>query len=327
MGELAKLFNTESKKFSKKNSKQSLIAYVQKEMLGIKDFNVLAKRLLVLSMSVADADGGTFYLEKDKGLELYLSLNRSLNLEIKPTKSGKKRTIPIYDKKTNKPIRKFATVRAYIDQKSVNIDDMKSPGLELSASKQFDKMHSYKTKSILSVPLISNKTSFGVLQLINANTSEGENAPPFQTEVVEQVESICEVVASLLFGQYQDKIEATAQKEQKAAEKAAEKELQSAGLPSPPTGKQKAMKLLIYAIIIILITIFGYRNRDKIGKMLKPGKSTVQEQKAAKKAPKKLKPLRTSEEAQKVKRKKAILRPTGRYFKAGESDSEPKKRK
>lgn len=138
-------------------------------LIGIKDWNLLLKKIVQEAISITHADGGTLYLSRDSYLEHRIMQNTSLGI----------------DKGANDEVIQFApleicmsNIAAYsaIKCEVVNIKNVYDSGLfDFSGPRKFDHDTGYKTKSMLVFPLMNRRSKVvGVLQLVNALDDHGE---------------------------------------------------------------------------------------------------------------------------------------------------------
>jgi hypothetical protein len=198
MTDIKKLLLTESKKYSSLLKEGDINLYkIKKTLLEERDFDELTNRLLLLTMAITKADGGTFYVLENNNLEINYAYNSTLKMSISPKPSEKKRAIPLFDK-DNEPNYQYNVVKSAVDKITVNFMDIKGKKKESKASKKFDEQHNYKTLSVLSVPLIIDDEVFGVLQLINAQDLKSKTVAPFKRDQQENIESICKTLTPVL---------------------------------------------------------------------------------------------------------------------------------
>ncbi len=135
-----------------------------------RDIDVLLERILEVTIDILHADGGTLYLlSPEYLLKFTIIQNKSLNIKMGGT-SGIPIPFPdipiiINDEPSHN------TIAAYCanTKTSVNIHDVYTvEDFDFSVAKDFDAKTGYRTKSVLSIPLIDhNDIVLGVLQLIN----------------------------------------------------------------------------------------------------------------------------------------------------------------
>lgn len=148
------------------------------------DTGTLLDRILKVAKAMTGADGGTLYrpCEERTSLCFHISINDTLGI-YQGGDSGNPidiASIPLADP-VGKP--NLASVAAYAANvgSSVNIDDVyQAADFNFSAMRAFDARFSYRTQSILTVPMNDHEGSLvGVLQLVNARDQGGVAIRPF----------------------------------------------------------------------------------------------------------------------------------------------------
>ena len=139
------------------------------DILRSKDKTALLNLILTKSMEIASCDAGTLYVLKDDGL--HFMIMKTLSMGIDNGGNGEAIKLP--------PVRlQRSNVCAFsaLEGKVVNIPDVyENTDFDFSGPKNYDKMTGYKTRSMLTVPLMDqNGTVLGVMQLLNAVSSEGK---------------------------------------------------------------------------------------------------------------------------------------------------------
>ena len=130
------------------------------------DLNSTLHQILNYVIETTNADAGTIYLKDNNHLKFNIFQNNSLT---------KKKLIDLDTKLNNidlliKEDSDIIAVESFIQSKIITIDDIyKEKTYNFKEAKKFDEIFSYKTKSILTAPLINYTTneSIGVIQLIN----------------------------------------------------------------------------------------------------------------------------------------------------------------
>ncbi len=140
------------------------IISLDSELNKIQDLDVLLERTLTFARRMIGADAGSLYLKKDSGLQINYSQNDTLQASLKP---GQKLIYSIFTIKINKH-----TMSGYAaaTKEMLNIEDVYNlpEDAPYSYDKTYDEAAGYRTKSTLSIPLVSNQGELlGVLQLIN----------------------------------------------------------------------------------------------------------------------------------------------------------------
>jgi HD-GYP domain-containing protein (c-di-GMP phosphodiesterase class II) len=140
------------------------------EIYHLKDLDTLLQRILFETRRFVNADAGTIYLAAKGHLFFYFVQNDTL------FKTERAKDKYIYSQ-ARLPINK-QSLAGYValTGQSLLIDDVYDikSDVTYSFNPTFDKKSSYKTKSILMVPILTrNDTLLGVIQLINAKDGEG----------------------------------------------------------------------------------------------------------------------------------------------------------
>lgn len=135
------------------------------------DFDTFLHRLLKQTKAVLNADAGTIYIFEDDYLKFRVFQNDSLEYQTiyEQYKSLKNSKLHIFDEDKYLAVKSFNSGKILI-AKNIDVsfnDDFKGV-------KEFDKKFNYKTKSIITTPIINQFTheKIGVLQLINKKNNE-----------------------------------------------------------------------------------------------------------------------------------------------------------
>ena len=154
----------------------------------------LLEMILESAIEIIHADGGTLYtLTQENTLKFSIIRNSSLNIrlggggadpinfpEIPLFKDGKQNTNAI------------ASYCA-LTKKTINVEDAyTAEGFDFSGAKAFDEKNSYRTRSVLAVPLVNHEGKvLGVLQLINCLNDAGQPSKfdDFAVKVAESLAS------------------------------------------------------------------------------------------------------------------------------------------
>ncbi|MBP3470334.1 MAG: HD domain-containing protein [Lachnospiraceae bacterium] len=143
-------------------------------------------------MKFTNADGGNLYIEDRGRLKQLTFVNRSLGL---------------YRGRGGEPIDNVEidinshNLMAYTASHKVNLniaDIYKEKKFEVLSIKEFDVVHNYRTKSLLTVPIFEQgKSVLGVMQLTNCMDDDG-NVIPFPEPYVKMVNSLTAQMAMAL---------------------------------------------------------------------------------------------------------------------------------
>ena len=140
----------------------------------IKDLDSLLESILYEARKFVNADAGTLYLVAEGKLFFSYVQNDTLS----PVKDGSNKYL---SESLSLPIDR-TSIAGYtaLTGEALLIDDVYDihSGVSFSFNPSFDKKSSYRTKSLLVVPLLTREGStLGVLQLINAKDGRGESVP------------------------------------------------------------------------------------------------------------------------------------------------------
>ncbi|ABK44365.1 metal dependent phosphohydrolase [Magnetococcus marinus MC-1] len=163
--------------------------------------DALLEQILVTVQDLSMADGATLYLmtESRDALEFAIMRTRSLGLAY----GGTTGTPPPYPNLSlyanDKPTHHLIAVECAHRGVTLNIADAyKVDQLDFTGTRDFDEQNHYRTQSVLNIPLKGHHEEVvGVIQLINAQTPEG-NCVPFSAEVQADVERFAAQTALLV---------------------------------------------------------------------------------------------------------------------------------
>ncbi len=133
--------------------------------------DILLEKILTLTKRITKADGGTLYIKSrdEQRLEFKVVQNDTLNIRLGGT--GAKLNwpdLPIY-KEDGSLNNQMVAVVCSNEKRIININDVyTTTKYKFDGTKEFDKKTSYRSKSMLVIPLINHEDEvIGVLQLIN----------------------------------------------------------------------------------------------------------------------------------------------------------------
>lgn len=159
-------------------SRLDKLTEIARSLSGERDLTKLLELIMRSATEVTNADGGTLYRTTEDGHALTFDLvtNTTLDLHFGGT-SGKQANFPpmrLYSD-DGKPNDKSVVAHAALTRKSVRIDDAyTAQGFDFVGARKFDEANHYRSKSFLTVPMISHEDQLiGVLQLINARDESG----------------------------------------------------------------------------------------------------------------------------------------------------------
>lgn len=151
---------------------------------AIPNLNQLLDIVLEKAREITNSDAGSLYLKKNNKLIFLITQNDTLKDIHRQFKS-----YPINIDKSS-----IAGYAAFT-KKIINIEDVYSLSKEFpfSFNDEFDKKNNYRTKSMLTIPMIDNENEvIGVLQLINSKDENGKI-----TQYSKEIEKIVESFASI----------------------------------------------------------------------------------------------------------------------------------
>ena len=142
------------------------------------DASRIVERVVLIAKQTTGADGASVYLIENDGrsLALTLMLNDTLGIrrggdfgapvDLKPP--------PLFEA-DGTPNRRSVVAHCVHSRRPVRLDDAyAAEGFDFAGARAFDKAHSYRSRSFLTVPMNDHSGQvIGVLQLINARASDG----------------------------------------------------------------------------------------------------------------------------------------------------------
>lgn len=158
---------TEKQKFAK-------IIELGIEITQVKDLDVLLERILREARRLVNADAGTIYVKEEDKLKFSYTNNDTLQKRLPP---GKKLIYSTFTLPINNQ-----TIAGYVANtgEMLNLPDVyKLPStLPFSFNRKYDDLSGYRTQSMLTFPLRTNRGDIvGVLQLINEKSARGKVVP------------------------------------------------------------------------------------------------------------------------------------------------------
>jgi HD-GYP domain-containing protein (c-di-GMP phosphodiesterase class II) len=151
--------------------KLDLVMKLGVELTEVKDVDVLLERILREARKLVNADAGSIYIKEGDKLKFSYTQNETLQKRLPP---GKKLIYSTFSIPINSQ-----TISGYVahTSESLNIPDAYKlhSGLPYSFNKSYDDLSGYRTQSMLTFPLKTNRGDIiGVLQLINAKDARGK---------------------------------------------------------------------------------------------------------------------------------------------------------
>ena len=164
-----------------------------------RDPDRLLEMVLAGAKELAGADGGTVYRRDGELLRFEIMRNDSLGIEVggpgEPTPTLAPVPLTLSD---GRPNHGNLVSHAVLTRRTVAIDDAEADRrFDLSATRAFDQRTGYRSRSLLTVPLLTRDgEAIGALQLINARDSGG--VVGFGNEVQRVVEALAAQAATAL---------------------------------------------------------------------------------------------------------------------------------
>lgn len=144
------------------------------EISKIRDIDLLLEKILGEARSFTCSDAGSIYIREGDCLKFSYTQNDTLQAQLPP---GKKL---IYSTFTTPINNQSICGHVAVTGELVNIPDAWNmpPGTPYSFNRSYDELSGYRTRSILTLPLIAQRGDVsGVLQLINAKGANGKVRP------------------------------------------------------------------------------------------------------------------------------------------------------
>ncbi len=140
------------------------------EVSEVKDLDLLLEKILTDARKLVNADAGSIYVREHDKLRFSVSQNDTLERKLP---DGKKLIYSTFVVPINNE-----SISGYVANTGIilNIPDAYeiAKGVSYSFDKQYDEISKYKTRSMLTCPLKTNRGDVvGVLQLINAQDEDG----------------------------------------------------------------------------------------------------------------------------------------------------------
>ena len=145
----------------------------------VEDPRVLQEFILTSARELTQADAGTIYRVDNEAKVLHFEIMRTESLGIaRGGVSDEPIDIPPISLflPDGSPNHHSVVAHAVLTKETVNLEDAyQSEQFDFSATRQFDAGNGYRSKSMLTVPLLDHENEvFGVLQLINAQNNKHE---------------------------------------------------------------------------------------------------------------------------------------------------------
>ena len=189
---------------------QDLVQRIEKlNAIGIalsseRDMPRLLEMILVGAKLITRADGGTLYtVNDDKKLCFEIVRTSSLGINMGGTSNRPVQFKPIslYHRDGRANHERIVAYSA-LNNETVNLPDVyesNDTGFDFSGPRLFDERMNYKTRSMLSVPMINHDgITVGVIQLINKQNSQHGDAVAFDEDDIHLVKSLASQAAIAL---------------------------------------------------------------------------------------------------------------------------------
>ncbi len=149
------------------------ILEISKHINQVKDIDSLLDLLLLEARTITNADAGSIYLVKNKKLSIEYVQNDTL---MGKNGAGKKY---LYTKQEIEISNKSIAGYVALNKQILNIGDVyKIQGrVPYSFNRSFDETSSYRTQSVLTIPMLTQDKLVGVMQIINAGSDNGSIVP------------------------------------------------------------------------------------------------------------------------------------------------------
>jgi HD-GYP domain-containing protein (c-di-GMP phosphodiesterase class II) len=154
--------------------KLNMVMKLGVELAEVKDVDVLLERILREARRLVAADAGSIYIKEGDKLKFSYTQNDTQQKKLSP---GKKLIYSTFSIPINNN-----TISGHVANtgEALNIPDAYklTPGLPYSFSRAYDDLSGYRTQSMLTFPLKTNRgDTIGVLQLINAKNAKDKVVP------------------------------------------------------------------------------------------------------------------------------------------------------
>lgn len=154
-----------------KEQKLQRIIECEKILNEIQDVDVLLDRVLTEARGIVHADAGSIYVCEGNNIHIKYSQNDTMQRKLAP---GQKMPYSMFSFPVNE---KSISGYCVLKKEVINIPEAYAPleNVPYKFNKQTDMLTGYRTKSILTIPLLTaNGRTLGVLQIINAQDDAGE---------------------------------------------------------------------------------------------------------------------------------------------------------
>ena len=164
-----------------------------------RNIDQLLNRILTIAKDLTHADGGTFYVVKEREIHFWVAVNDTLSMKMGGV-SGQPVTlgpIPLHQA-DGRPNDNLVVVHTVFERHSVRTDDVYiTEHYDFSGTVKFDEKTGYRSQSMLTIPLFNHERQVSsVIQLINAKDIHTGQVIPFTAfdqRVVECLASMASV--------------------------------------------------------------------------------------------------------------------------------------
>ena len=181
------------------NEKLEQIVELEKQLSKIKDVDILQERILTECRRIINADAGSIYEVIDNGASLKIKYGQNDSRQ-KLLEPGMKLPYTSFSFPINE-----TSICGYVAKtgKPLNIKDCYEldESLPYKFNKNPDILSNYKTTSIFTFPLKSEKELFGVIQIINKKDEDG-NVVPFSDEDILLITHLANDIVQFLENAY-----------------------------------------------------------------------------------------------------------------------------
>ncbi len=164
----------------------------------------LVEMILIEAKNLCHADGGTLYVRTDHD-ELRFAIMRtdSLGISLGGTTGGPINLPPIPLYKNGVPNEANVATCTALRKQSFNVPDAyQAVGFDFTGTKAFDERNHYRSRSILTIPLVNNEDNvIAVLQLLNAKDPVSGEVITFKPQHQRIVEALASQAAIALDNQ------------------------------------------------------------------------------------------------------------------------------
>jgi len=161
------------------------------KLFNISDFDILLNEILNQSRNILNAEAGSIYMNEGDFLSFNIFQNDSISYEnvYRQFHALKDLKLPLAEQE------KYLAVKSFVSRKVITIDDIyESEEYDFLGAKEFDKNFNYRTKSIITAPIIHpfEQNAIGVIQLLNKSVNG--NLVKFTSKDQEILTMVCSFI-------------------------------------------------------------------------------------------------------------------------------------